>query len=791
MTTRNFRVKNGLSIGDVTIDASTNKITGLSTSTPTEDGDVATKAYVDAQVTASDLDFQGDTGGALSIDLDSETLDIAGGTGIDTVGSGNTLTVAIDNTVTTLEGTQTLTNKTLTTPIISSISNTGALTLPTSTDTLVGRATTDTLTNKTFDANGTGNSISNIEVADFASAAFKDEDNMASDSDTAVASQQSIKAYVDAQDANIASDTLTFTNKTFDANGTGNSITNIEVADFAGSAIITVAETLAGNDSDTALVTAGAIIDYVDAQDANIAGDTLTFTNKTFDANGTGNSITNIEVADFASGVVDTDISAVSASDDTLASAKAIKSYVDGEISALSATTISEGNSSVDVDDGAAGAGQVVVTVDGDNELVINDTEATFSGNVIVSGDFTVNGTTTTLASENKIITDALIELGNGTTGVPANDAGIVIERGDSNNAFIGFDESEDKFRVGTGTFTGASTGNLTITTGTLLANIEGAVTGNASTATTLATARAINGTSFDGSAAITVPANIATSATASAFKVPFANTTVSTTGNYALLQDSTATFTYNPSTNTLVAGTFSGALSGNATTATTLETARTIGGVSFNGGANINLPGVNAAGNQSTSGTAAVATTVTLVATDTTNAAHYITFVDAATGNENVRTDTNLTYNPSTNVLTTTATAARYSDIAERYEADEELGFGTVVTIGGSKEITSVDSELSDTVFGVISKQPAYMMNSDAGSDETHPFVAVAGRTPVKVIGAITKGQRIVSSSTRGVARAVTESDTINPFHVLGRALESKTDEAIGMVNCVVRINN
>jgi hypothetical protein len=71
----------------------------------------------------------------------------------------------------------------------------------------------------------------------------------------------------------------------------------------------TVSETLASNDSDTALVTAGAIIDYVDAQDANIASDTLTFTNKTFDANGTGNSITNIEVADFASGVVDTDIS--------------------------------------------------------------------------------------------------------------------------------------------------------------------------------------------------------------------------------------------------------------------------------------------------------------------------------------------------------------------------------------------------------------------------------------------------------------------------------------------------
>ena len=73
----------------------------------------AIKTYVDAQVTASDLDFQGDSGGALSIDLDSETLDIAGGTGIDTSGSSNTLTVAIDSTVATLSGSQALTNKTI------------------------------------------------------------------------------------------------------------------------------------------------------------------------------------------------------------------------------------------------------------------------------------------------------------------------------------------------------------------------------------------------------------------------------------------------------------------------------------------------------------------------------------------------------------------------------------------------------------------------------------------------------------------------------------------------------
>jgi hypothetical protein len=90
-----------------------------------------------------------------------------------------------------------------------------------------------------------------------------------------------------------------------------------------------------------------------------------------------------------------------------------------------------------------------------------------------LSGNLTVTGTTTTLSSTNSVIADKIIELGNGTSGSASGDAGIVIERGSDANAFIGFDESENKFKLGTGTFTGASTGDLSITTGTLISNLE------------------------------------------------------------------------------------------------------------------------------------------------------------------------------------------------------------------------------------------------------------------------------------------------------------------------------
>ena len=150
------------------------------------------------------------------------------------------------------------------------------------------------------------------------------------------------------------------------------------------------------------------------------------------------------------------------------------------------------GGTGVTYSSGAISIGQAVAT----------SSNVTFA-NLTLSGNLTVNGTTSTVSSTNTTISDRLIELGNGTSGTPAHDMGLVFERGSSDNAFVGWDESADKFIVGTGTFTGASTGNLTISTGTLVANVEGALTGNASTATALATGRTIHGVSFDGSANI------------------------------------------------------------------------------------------------------------------------------------------------------------------------------------------------------------------------------------------------------------------------------------------------
>jgi hypothetical protein len=242
-----------------------------------------------------------------------------------------------------------------------------------------------------------------------------------------------------------------------------------------------------------------------------------------------------------------------------------------------------------------------------------------------------------------------------------------VIERGDSNNAFIGFDESEDKFKVGTGTFTGASTGNLTITTGTLIANLEGDVTGD---------------------------------------------------------------------------------VTGNADTATE-------------------------------------ATNVTVTANNTANETVYLTFVDGATGTQGIETDTGLSYNPSTNVLSTTASQAQYADLAEKYTTSTgDLEPGTVVRVtigpGHNDALPEVEPAMQDSIpVGVISTAPAYLMNADSEGQA----VALKGRVPVKVTGVVSKGQAVYVDDN-GCATA-----SNNDSCMVGIALESNGDSGVKLVECILKV--
>ena len=229
------------------------------------------KAYVDTQLTAEDLDISADSGSNIAIDLDSEVLDLEGGTGIDTATGTNKVTFAIDSTVATLTGSQ-------------------------------------ALTNKTIDVDS--NTVSNIEVDNLKSGVLDTDLTSVSGSDDTLASAKAIKTYVDTQ---ITAEDL---DVTADSGGPISIDLDSETLDIAGGTGIDT--TASGNEISIA-------IDSTVVTESS----TDTLTNKTIDAD--NNTISNLEVDNLKSGVLDTDISSTAATDTTIPSAKAVKTYVDAQ----------------------------------------------------------------------------------------------------------------------------------------------------------------------------------------------------------------------------------------------------------------------------------------------------------------------------------------------------------------------------------------------------------------------------------------------------------------------------
>ena len=619
MTTRNFRVNNGLEVGDITISASANTITGLSTSAPSGNGDVVTKAYSDS-------------------------------------------------------GTQTMTNKTLTAPVINNPTLNGTIT---ATQITVNEVVSNgSNADITLDAAGTGdiNLTAGADInipADIGLTFGNDAEKIEGDgtdltitgnnikltptADTVLAVNTGLvldgsgdeKIESDGTDISIsvgsngdinipANIGLTFGDdgEKIEGDGTdltitGNNINLTATADVVVPANVGITfgthEKIESDDTDLN-ITVGS------SGDINIGADIgLTFGDDGEKIEGDGTDLTisssaklnlsatsDVHIPKNVGIVFDDNASEKIESNDTdltINSGAKIKLTATTDVEIPNDVGIAYGTGGEKIEsDGTdltvTSTGVLNLTATGNTAITNN---ATVGGNLTVTGDFTVNGTTTTVSTTNTTIADNLIELNTGISQ-SFNDAGIIIERGSTgNNAAIIFDESADKFAMGLTTSTAADkSGGITVSVGTLLANLEG------------------------------------------------------------------------------------------------------------------------------------------------------------------------------------TATAAQYSDVAERFASDEAMAPGTVVALGGAEEICKVNEEGSDEVFGVVSStdQAAFMMNGGAGNDETHPYIAMTGRVNVKVVGTVNKGDRLISASVPGYAKAATKAEC-TAFNVIGRALENKSDLGQGSILAAVRVSH
>jgi len=580
----------------------------------------------------------------------------------------------------------------------------------------------------------------------------------------------------------IDSDLLPASDSAYDLGASGTEWANAYIDDVTATTVTATTVTA------TTLTAPTAIIDEVTISGNNISTNT-TNANLVLLASGTG-------VVEVDSNIDMNSNKLVNVTDPTSAQDAATKAYVDTQTSSVTTTTDIAGDSGTDtVTLGSdtltfSGTANEITTAVTDNTVTISlPDDVTIGSNLTVTGNLTVNGTTTTISTTNSIVEDSLIELNNGASS-NSNDLGFIFERGSTgDNAVFAWDESEDKFVVGTTTATGADTGNLTIATGTLVANIEGNVTGSADTLTT-ARAIALSGdvvgtADFDGSAGISISTTIQANSVALGTDTTGNYVATITGGNGIASTGATSGEGIAHSLSVDLADTTTFASDGTASRAVVLDGSGNFSAGTITAALTGNVSG-NVTGSSGSctgnSATATTATNVTVTANNTANETVYITFVDGATGTQGIETDTNLSYNPSTNTLSTSifdgeASSAVYADLAEIYAADAEYSPGTVVKVGGIAEITQADPD-AQYLAGVISTAPAYLMNSAADGEA----VALVGRVPVRVVGSINKGEAVFATHNGKAS-----SNGAGP--IVGIALESNSDLGEKLIECLLKV--
>lgn len=298
------------------------------------------------------------------------------------------------------------------------------------------------------------------------------------------------------------------------------------------------------------------------------------------------------------------------------------------------------------------------------------DRTISLTGNLSLGGNFTTSGAHATTITT------------TGTTAVTLPTSGTLISKDGSNNV-------SSLGTVTATTFSGSGASLTNLPAGQLTGTIDSARLPD------LATSDITSGT-FDSARipVMSIGAGNITSGTIDSARIP-------------IMSIGAGNITSGTISDDRLPSSISSDITGNAATATALETARNIGGVSFDGTGNINLPGVNTAGNQNTSGTAALATEVTATANNSTNETVYLTFVDGATGSQGIETDTGLSYNPSSGIVTATAFA----------------GDGSALTglpasgLDSALVLQLIDSDYVNLTAGVSTTRSNFVVGTAAGS--------------------------------------------------------------------------